>query len=363
MENEYLIYSKLEGDNYIAYVKKNKKFLLVSKSILNLLDSYLSKSKSKFKKIITDLYKDLNFNQIVNDLEHLLIEDTSIKEKKSKPIIPYLDKKFKFMLGEINYKILYNSSVNLNDLIGQFHHLSNTSSSQSKSIKIFSENDFCYLFIDDILIDNWHINELNFLKGKLTSILISNFYRTTENNWAGFLHASVINKLEKSFVIVGMSGSGKTTLCKLLIDCGYCLVSDDIAPLNLNGNFAFFPNALSIKETGFDFISEKISNYEVFDINTFKGITRYLYPKKQKIENNFYKCDAVIKVRYLKNSELIIKNNSKLEVLNEFINDSYIPRNDESVKSFIKWTSGTKVLDITYSDIDDVYDFIEKSFK
>ena len=363
MENKYLIYSKIEDNNYIVYIKKNKRFLIVSENILNLLNKYLTISRIKFKKIIKDLHGDINYNQIINDFEHLLIEDKSKKEKKSTPLHHDLDKKFKFKLGKITYEILYNSSVNLNDLIGQFHHLSNTSSSQSKSIKIFSKNDFCYLFIDDILIDNWHVNELNFLKGKLTSILISNFYRSTENNWAGFLHASVINKLEKSFVIVGMSGSGKTTLCKLLIDGGYYLVSDDIAPLNLNGNFAFFPNALSIKETGFDFISEKISNYEVFDINTFKGITRYLYPKKQKIENNFYKCDAVIKVRYLKNSELIIKNNSKLEVLNEFINDSYIPRNDESVKSFIKWISGTKVLDITYSDIDDVYDFIEKSFK
>ena len=240
----------MEGDNYIAYVKKNKKFLLVSKSILILLDSYLSKSKSKFKKIITDLYKDLNFNQIVNDLEHLLIEDTFIKEKKSKPIIPYLNKKFKFRLGEINYKILYNSSVNLNDLIGQFHHLSSATNSESKSIIIFSENEVCYLFIDDILIGNWDINQLNFLKGKLISILISNFHNTSEANWSGFLHASVISKLNKSFVIVGSSGSGKTTMCKLLIDRGYYLFSDDISPLDLNGNFAFFPNALSIKDIG-----------------------------------------------------------------------------------------------------------------
>ncbi|MAV13577.1 MAG: hypothetical protein CMC28_01140 [Flavobacteriaceae bacterium] len=362
MENEYLIYSKLEGDNYLAYVKKNKKFLLISESILDLLNIYLSKSKSKLKKIITDLYTDLDYDQIVNDLEHLLIEDSSTKEKISIPLIPYLDKKFQFKLGKIDYKILYNSSINLNDLIGQLHHLSNNTISESKSIIIFSKNETCYLFIENILIGNWDINKLNFLKGKLISILISNFHNTFETNWSGFLHASVINKLNKSFVIVGSSGSGKTTICKLLIDRGYSLFSDDIAPLDLNGNFAFFPNALSIKETGFDLVSKKISNYKVFDINTFKGVTRYLYPKKQKIENNFIQCNTIIKVKYLKNSKFTLNKNSIHEVLNEFINDSYIPRNDLSVLSFIKWIKGCKVLDITYSDIDDVYDLFERSY-
>ena len=362
MENEYLIYSKFDGKNYLAYIKKNKKFLIVSKSILDLLNIYLSKSKSKFKKLITDSYTDLNYNQIVNDIEHLLVEDSSIKEKISIPLIPDLDKKFQFKLGKINYKILYNSSVNLNDLIGQFHHLSNTTSSESKSIIIFSKNEICYLFIDNSLIGNWNINQLNFLKGKLTSILISNFHNTFENNWSGFLHASVINRLDKSFVVVGSSGSGKTTMCKLLIDRGYYLFSDDIAPLDLNGNFAFFPNALSIKETGFDSVSKKISNYKVFDISTFKGATRYLYPKKQKNENNFFKCNTIIKVKYLKNSKFIVNTNSKLEVLNEFINDSFIPRNNDSVFSFIKWIKGCRILDITYSDIDDVYDLLEKSY-
>ena len=355
-----MIYSKLEGDNYLAYVKKNKKFLLVSKSILSLLDLYLLKSKSKFKKIVNDLYADLDYYQIVNDLEHLLFIDNSIKVKKSKPSIPYLDKKFQFKLGKIDYKILYNSSVNLNDLIGQFHHLSSTTNSESKSIIIFSENEVCYLFIDDILIGNWDINKLNFLKGKLISILISNFHNTSEANWSGFLHASVINKLNKSFVIVGSSGSGKTTMCKLLIDRGYNLFSDDISPLDLNGNFAFFPNALSIKETGLDLVSKKISNYKVFDINTYKGMTSYLYPKKQKIENNFFQCNTILKVKYLKNSKFILNNSSILEVLNEFINDSFIPRNNSSVLSFINWFKGCKVLDITYSDIDEVYDFLEK---
>ena len=350
----------MESDNYLVYIKKNKKFLLVSESILNLLDKYLSKSKSRFKKIITKFYKDLKYDQIVNDLEYLLIVDKAKKEKILTPLIPDLDEKFYFKLGKIDYKILYNSSVNLNDLIGQFHHLSNITSSESKTIIIFSKNEICYLLVDDVLIGNWRINQLNFLKGKLISILISNLHNTFENNWSGFLHASVVNKLNKSFVIVGSSGSGKTSMCKLLIDRGYHLLSDDIAPLDLNGNFAFFPNALSIKETGFDLVSKKISNYKVFDINTFKGVTRYLYPKNQKIENILFKCNTILKVKYLKDSRFILSNNSKLEVINEFINDSFIPRNNSSVISFMEWIKGCKVLDITYSDIDDVYHFLER---
>ena len=215
------------------------------------------------------------------------------------------------------------------------------------------------MIYDDILIGKWNLKSINFLKGKLISLLISNFHDIEENNWAGFLHASVVHKSDKSFVIVGSSGSGKTTLCKLLIDAGYNLISDDIAPLNQDGTFAYFPNALSIKESGFDSILASRSNYSIYDSKTFKGKTKYLFPKNQIIKNDFFKSKIIVKIKFVENSEFKIKYDSKIEILNEFINDSFIPRNNRSVKSFIKWFKNCKCLDITYSNFNDINKFLK----
>ena len=60
------------------------------------------------------------------------------------------------------------------------------------------------------------------------------------------------------------------------------------------------------------------------------------------------------------NSNFRISKSKKDEVLQELINDSFLVRNNESVRSFIEWVKKVEFYDIIYSNEKDVLDFIKK---
>jgi len=359
LENQQLIYSKFDEENILIYIKKSKKFIIVSRSIFLLMKTYLSKSKKSFLQYLKIHHEKSDSNKIIEELNHLLkFEKDKIFEYNNPPPTS-LKGKFKFSLNNKNYLLLHDNSINLNDIIGQLFHLSYDFNENFRTFKVFKSNKKYILFFDDKFIGYWGKESINLLKGKILSILICNYHNVVEDHWAGFLHGSIVKNKNKSFLIIGSSGSGKTSLAALMVKNGYSLICDDLAPLNNNEAFGNFPNALSIKDSQNNIFKKYLFNdFLSYSTNTFKGKITYLYPKKEKVINKYFKCNIILKIKYQEEAIFKINNPSKFEILNEFINESFIPRNDLSVKAFINWFNYCQFYDIEYSEIKDLLNFV-----
>ena len=358
MENQQLIYSKIDIENILIYIKKSKKFIVVSENIFLLIKNYLSRSKKLFLEYLKKYHKKSNSRKIISELDNLLSFEEN--EKLNYNIKPpsNLKSKFKFSLKN-NYLLLHDNSINLNDIIGQLFHLSNDYNGGFKTFKVFKRKTNYFLFFNDEIIGYWDVESIHMLKGKIISILICDHHDLAEEDWAGFLHGSMVSKKNKSYLIIGSSGSGKTSLATQMVKNGYSLICDDTAPLNKNKAFGNFPNALSIKESHTNIFKKHLFNdFLAYSTNTFKGPITYLYPKKQKVVSKFFKCNIILKIKYKDDCQFRLKNPSKFQILNEFINDSFIPRNDLSVKAFINWFNHCQFYEIEYSKSKDLLNFI-----
>lgn len=319
-------------------------------------------NKSSFESFLIECNLEKKIGQITNDLNNLIIqnENTNIDSKVKK--IPKLFDLLSFNLGNDSYKIQSDKSINLNDIIGQLYHLSSNNFLKQESFKIFTKKNISYLYFNTEFIGAWKSNEVHYLKGKILSILICKFHNKIEIKWSGFLHGSIISKNNNSFLIVGKSGSGKTSLATLLTKNEYNLICDDIAPLGEDCYFGHFPNALSLKDNN-KIISKNfiVDQFKTYTTKTVKGDITYLYPKHNQVLKKKILNKTIIRIKYLKNSKLIVSKSSKTEVLQEFINDSYIPRNNKSIKNFIGWFKQCNMFDLTYSDSEDIIDFLNSN--
>ena len=73
MENQQLIYSKIDIENILIYIKQSKKFLVVSENIFLLIKNYLSKSKKLFLEYLKKYHKKSNSEKIISELDIFLL--------------------------------------------------------------------------------------------------------------------------------------------------------------------------------------------------------------------------------------------------------------------------------------------------
>ena len=361
MKNKDLIFEKIDNINYLIYIKKSEKILIVSKSNLSIIKNYFSKTKDEFEQFLKKKFKLSETVTILGELSQLVKKEKakSIKTKSVKT--PKFSNNFSFKIENCLYTIFHDDSINMNDIFGQLNHLYTNKKSKDQSFKVFTKNNKIYLCFNEEYVGSWEKNNVHFLKGKIISLIINKYHNVREKKWSAFLHGSIVHKSNESFLIIGNSGSGKTSLATLLVKNGFKLICDDTAPLNNQGFFGHFPNALSIKKAQTGILENySLNNFYQFNTKTYKGEITYLYPKKNEIFKKFYYCRHIFRVKYNKNSSFRISKSKKYEVLQELINDSFLVRNNESVKSFIEWVKKGEFYDIIYSNEKDVLDFIKK---
>ena len=86
---------------------------------------------------------------------------------------------------------------------------------------------------------------------------------------------------------MGKSGSGKTLSSSILLKNGFDLVCDDMSPLTREGKIGYFPNAMSVKPSGYKKIQQLLNNsFHVCETTGPKGPTKYIYPKNNVPKKN-----------------------------------------------------------------------------
>ena len=98
MENQQLIYSKIDIENILIYIKQSKKFLVVSENIFLLIKNYLSKSKKLFLEYLKKYHKKSNSEKIISELDNLLSFEENKKLNYNIKPPSNLKSEFKFSL-------------------------------------------------------------------------------------------------------------------------------------------------------------------------------------------------------------------------------------------------------------------------
>ena len=149
---------------------------------------------------------------------------------------------------------------------------------------------------------------------------------------------------------MGKSGSGKTLSSSILLKNGFDLVCDDMSPLTRDGKIGHFPNAMSVKPSGYKKIKQLLDNsFHVCETTGPKGPTKYIYPKNNVPKKKLIPCQKIIKISFKKNSNIKISKIENKDLLMHFLDDSFINMNNLAAKSFINWYLNCDCFQITYS--------------
>ncbi|MER2506217.1 MAG: HprK-related kinase A [Azonexus sp.] len=103
------------------------------------------------------------------------------------------------------------------------------------------------------------------------------------NNAHQFLviHAAVVERHGRALIFPGSPGSGKSTLCAALVNCGWRLLSDEMALISLaNGLVTPFPRPVSLKNASIDIIGRYAEKAVIGDViqETAKGSVAHMRP-------------------------------------------------------------------------------------
>ena len=330
-----IIRKKINKEESLIYLKEVNKFLVVGKENLQLIDAYLKKSKNDFDLFISKSFPK-KFRVIKKDLQNLFkVDKKSIVNQNLKFKKPKKTHYFNFRIEDRYYIIEYNNSKIISSVLGLLNHLKADAKTKGEKIHIYSAKNYCQLKINNKNLI-FKKNESHILSGRIISYLTSNLHQIKYKSWSGFLHGTTVSKNNEGVIILGKSGSGKTLSSSILIKNGFDLVCDDMSPLTRDGKIGFFPNALSVKPSGYKKIDQLIENdFHVCETIGPKGPTKYIYPKNNHLKVKKIQCQKIIKISFKKNSNLKIAKIENKELLIHFLDDSFSNMNNISAESFI----------------------------
>ena len=344
-----IVKRKLNKHESLIYLKKVNKFLAVSNENLKLIEAYLNKSTTEFKTYSRNNFPEnaYNIEKDINKLfivERKSIDGHKIKFKKPKKIF-----QFNFKIENSSYSIEYNDGKIISAVLGLLNHLQCDSNDLGEKIYVYCSEKYCLLKIKNKKLV-FKKEESHILSGRIISHLTSNLHHIKYKSWTGFLHGTTISKNNKGIIIMGKSGSGKTISSSILLKNGFDLVCDDMSPLTRQGKIGYFPNAMSVKPSGYKKIEQLLDHsFHVCETTGPKGPTKYIYPKNNDSKTRLIPCQKIIKIKFKKNSNIKINKIENKDLLIHFLDDSFINMNNVAAKSFINWYLNCECFEITYS--------------
>lgn len=349
-----IVKKRINKNESLIYLKKVNKFLVVSNENLKLIEAYSNKSKSDFESYLNKRFSK-NSAAIKKELKKLFKEERkSIGNQKIKFKKPKKVYFFNVKIENKNYSIVYNNIKIISSLMGLLDHLKVDSSNIGEKIHVYSSKKYCLLKIRNKKLV-FKKEDRHILSGRIISYLTSDLHNIKYTMWVGFLHGTTVSRNNEGTIIMGKSGSGKTISSIVLVNNGFDLVCDDMSPLTKEGKIGYFPNAMSVKSSGYKKIDQILNhNFHICETIGPKGPTKYIYPKNNDFKEKSVNCKKIIKINFSKNSKLrVIKIHNK-DLLVHFLDDSFINMNNSAAKCFINWFLDCTCYELTYSRDNDL---------
>lgn len=363
---DYIIYiHKILNNSHIVWLKASNQYINLKRPAF---DAFQLLAANTDKRIIAEMLNekygfDISLSQnLIKNIDILISENISTEENsteikkvdnfESSGFIPSSTRQYKF-----NDKIFSVSFGNKN--IEDWFHPIFSHYELLKSPKIHYHFDI-FNYKRQYYFRFWGVDikqnadELPIFEAKdLFAKLANLIYNKTENDWLMTVHASAITNKKKTILITASSGSGKTTLAALLLTKNLHLVSDDLVSVDKQLNAYNFPSAMSVKRGALnsllDFYPE-LKDKKEFHFSDEKKV-RYLTTASHTNENpGFYPVKEVVFVQYDPKTEFKLTRLKRFNGIKRFLENAYIPPDEECAGIFLDWALKTSFYSLTYSD-------------
>ncbi len=339
--------------------------------------------------ILSELYRGQNKNEILNwvreefkytanqadnylsSIDQLKIQEASFKPaamvsgddiacmKPDDGICKYYE-----VSGKV-FRVLYENK-DLERLIHpKFSHLAiDHNPKTDHSIDVFLLDEMFTIVADGEFFGQWDQDNMHYLSGKFSMVLLSKIHNKPEDEWLGVLHASAITDGTSCVLFAGDSGSGKSTTAAVLMANGYGLLADDFVPLDNVQMINSFPAALSVKEKAIDMLSEafpELENARQYHNVALNKKYRYI-SSNDDLPTKKLPSKALIFIKYQQNAQVSLEGLSKVDALKKLIPDTWISTKRENVTLFLDWIESTPCYKLVYSDNDEMLAVIKSIF-
>ena len=364
-----IIHKKIDNKS-IVWFQDNNEYIVVEPlvaEILTLLDNKVDKNQ-----IVTNIFNSINIpyqqaENLVSDIQNLL--KTNIEEIKNIEDIE-IPKSFNFqkyyLINDIIIQVDYLSDFEVSLVHPKFAHLEIQTQQKAKfHYKVYSNDDYISFSINNEIINTWNINEVHYFQGKFSMKIVEHIHEKVEDEWLGVFHASAISNGKESMLFLGDSGNGKSTSLALLQANGFTCLADDFVPVDSKKQEVYsFPSAISIKknslETLFPIYPELKTSAE-YHFKRLNKIVRYLPPNNSNYTAHS-PCKTLIFIKYEQDSDLILKEISKIDAFEQLVPDSWLSPIVANAEIFLTWFSKLPCYQLTYSDNNKMIETVSKIF-
>lgn len=353
--NEYIVLENTTAD-ILKRLSKGVSVIEIARGLSKKLEVPLEKAK--------DFILDLQINIFSNkNLDHVdIINDyRAIKKPTSYEYIKY------YKINNIIFKVSFLSETELSFIHPKFDHLVIENSTVfHNEFDIFIDNNFIFLYVNNIIIGSWSSKDVHFFQGKFSMELIQKIHQKREDEWIGVFHASAISNGEKSMLFLGDSGNGKSTSLALLQASGFICLADDFVPVDSKKQEVYsFPASISIKKNSLKTlipIYPELDTSEEYHITRLNKVVRYLKPNNP----NYFAhlpCNDLVFIKYVASSDLICEKISSIDAFQQLIPDSWLSPKKENAKIFLDWFNNLNCYQLTYSNNNKMIETVSKIFK
>lgn len=233
-------------------------------------------------------------------------------------------------------------------------------------LEVFIHKEYLYLIKNQEDASRWLKPHAYKLKGALLLEVINLIHHTSEENWMGVIHASSVCKGNRAVMFPAQPGSGKSTLAALLMAHGCSLVSDDFTPIALENQHIFnFPGAISIKQGSLPLLKSYFPELETTpqSRNLAKGEdVTYLAAEQPKPREEGYGVSAIVFVQYDGETDCQLERVNSLDVINEFLTESWLANHDRAAEQFMEWYLETPCYKLRYGNHQKAIESIKNLF-
>ena len=369
MNHQQLLYKELE-DKTIVWFSDSNEYIVVESLVAQIL-SLLERNTEK-SEILTTILREIDIpNQqaknLIDDVEVLL--NTSKKEHEIvEPIIePNSFELSKFyLINDFIFQVDFLSEYEVSLVHPKFAHLEIESQEKIDfHYKVYSNDNVICFSINNQIIGSWNLNEVHFFQGKFSMKLVENIHQKNEDEWLGVFHASAISNGKESMLFLGDSGNGKSTSLALLQANGFTCLADDFVPIDAKKQEVYsFPSAISIKKNSLQTLLPlypELENSAEYHFKKLNKIVRFLPPNNSDYTNHL-PCKALVFIKYIKDSDLIVNQISKTEAFEQLVPDSWLSPIKKNAKIFLNWFSKLPCYQLTYSNNQKMIETVSKIF-
>jgi hypothetical protein len=340
--NKYIVLEDLTADvikrlykgvshKDIGFILSKKMSLPVDKTIDFILDIerqlFLPNTQKKHQ-LIND-YRDFNPSQIFDFTKY-------------------------YSINNLLFKVQFQSEHELSLIHPKFSHLEvKPIENISFHYKVFTQNKYIFLLINNDFIGSWSQKDVHFFQGKFSMQIVQDMHHKLENEWLGVFHASAVSNGKESMMFLGDSGNGKSTSLALLQANGYSCIADDFVPVAAQNNEVYsFPSAISIKRNSLETLLPyypELENSAEFHFKKLNKIVRYLPPNNCDYKTH-QPCKALIFIKYKKDVDIVFNKISNINAFENLIPDSWLSPIQKNTEQFLDWFVKLPCYEITYSN-------------